>query len=588
MRRVLLLSLFAGLHVLTAQVSLESSAWRLSDFPQTPCEVSQFNHTATVSQAKEWYAAMQSRFPDRCSLLEMGPSDAAEPVPVFVISAKQPNPIRVLVNNAIHPGEPEGVDACMAWVRDKLLAKGSAACDRVEYHIVLHYNVGGSLNRNAHTRANQDGPEVYGFRGNSQNLDLNRDFIKMDSREAWTFARYFAQNRFDYFIDNHTSNGADYQYALTFFSTHPDKLHPTLRPLSEHLETSLRADLNERNWINAPYVQTQGRTPETGLVGFFETGRYATGYAALHHCIGICVETHMLKPFPERVRATLAFLQAFSDQLAASQFQDFHDSTRQRLQQQFSSHPWIQAGDYCPIRYELDEQPSDSLLFHGFAHGYKPSEVHGAARLYYDRSQPLDFTVPYWNHYRAVDSARVPLAYILPRGYAREVQERLSIQPGVKLRMIPVDTVIALTASHLLSMKTSQEPYEGHYLHSQIQTQEYARNVQVHRGDWIIPVTPENALFLMNVLEPRAPDSYFAWNFFDACLQRKEWFSDYVFEDWAAEQLELNEAFKEAYDRAKQEHPEWEKNPYQALSWLYEKGPLSEPWVKEIPVYRLF
>lgn len=58
--------------------------------------------------------------------------------------------------------------------------------NNVTFSFILCYNVGGMMNRSSSSRANQDGPEEYGFRGNSQNLDLNRDFIKMDSEEAFT------------------------------------------------------------------------------------------------------------------------------------------------------------------------------------------------------------------------------------------------------------------------------------------------------------------------------------------------------------------------------------------------------------------
>ena len=74
-----------------------------------------------------------------------------------------------------------------------------------------------ALNRNSTTRTNQNGPESYGFRGNARNYDLNRDFIKSDTKNAKTFAQIFHLVQPDVFIDNHVSNGADYQYILNSF-----------------------------------------------------------------------------------------------------------------------------------------------------------------------------------------------------------------------------------------------------------------------------------------------------------------------------------------------------------------------------------
>ena len=90
--------------------------------------------------------------------------------------------------------------------------------------IIPVYNVGGALNRGSYSRANQNGPEAYGFRGNARNLDLNRDFIKCDSRNARSFNRLFNQWKPDVFVDTHTSNGADYQYVMTLISTQKDRL----------------------------------------------------------------------------------------------------------------------------------------------------------------------------------------------------------------------------------------------------------------------------------------------------------------------------------------------------------------------------
>ena len=91
---------------------------------------------------------------------------------------------------------------------------------------IPQYNVGGASRRNCCTRANQDGPEGYGFRGNAANLDLNRDFIKMDSRNAEAFVALFRAMDPDVFVDTHTSNGADYPYTMTLITTQEDKAGP--------------------------------------------------------------------------------------------------------------------------------------------------------------------------------------------------------------------------------------------------------------------------------------------------------------------------------------------------------------------------
>ena len=175
--------------------------------------------------------------------------------------------------------------------------------------IIPAYNVGGMMNRNSFSRANQNGPEEYGFRGNAQNLDLNRDFIKMDSENAKTFAKIFHSLDPDVFVDTHVSNGADYQYTLTYISSTKERMAPALMKLTyQELLPALTVQLKKKKWDLFPYVDLVKETPKDGIQAFNDLPRYAMGYAALFDALSFTVETHMLKPFSQRVEATHDFL----------------------------------------------------------------------------------------------------------------------------------------------------------------------------------------------------------------------------------------------------------------------------------------
>lgn len=127
-------------------------------------------------------------------------------------------------NNGIHPGEPEGIDACMALVRDFCTRpERLAALGNTVFLFIPVYNVDGCFNRNTTSRVNQLGPESFGFRANGRNLDLNRDFVKCDSLAAQVFNRFFTDWDPDVMVDTHTSNGADYSYTMTLIHTQTDK-----------------------------------------------------------------------------------------------------------------------------------------------------------------------------------------------------------------------------------------------------------------------------------------------------------------------------------------------------------------------------
>jgi len=88
-------------------------------------------------------------------------------------------------------------------------------------------------------------------------------------------------------------------------------------------------------------------------------------------------------------------------------------------------------------------------------------------------------------------------------------------------------------------------------------------------------------------LEPQAPDSYFAWNYFDGILQQKEGFSDYVFEDYAADWLNKNPNKKNEFESMKKQDEAFAKNAWAQLQWIYQQTELYEPTHNRYPVYRL-
>ena len=251
-------------------------------------------------------------------LYNMGNSDYGLPIYVCIVNgacdstktfAKARNETTILINNAIHPGEPDGVNAMLLWLEEWIKAgKKTKVLPVIAF--IPAYNVGGMMNRSSTSRANQNGPKEYGFRGNARNLDLNRDFIKMDAENTFTFARIFHSLDPDVFVDNHVSNGADYQYTLTYISSLKERLAPSIQRLTyEKLIPELKSQLQKRGTDLFPYVELKGETPAEGIVAFNDLPRYAMGYASLFHSLSFTVETHMLKPFPERVQVTKQFME---------------------------------------------------------------------------------------------------------------------------------------------------------------------------------------------------------------------------------------------------------------------------------------
>lgn len=556
-------------------------------FPKyvTPYELSSNTNTATYEECRDWYRTIQTAFPDIAYFDSMGTGDEGFPIYTFrLYTGENANPVKMLIMNNIHPGEPEGTDASMLLVREILMntdGKWNNVRKNIDLNIICQYNTDGTKNRSCCSRANQNGPLEMGFRGNARNLDLNRDFVKCDSRNAWAFSNYFSKNKFHVFVDNHTSNGADYQYTLTWFHTRPEKLDPLLVPGLAELSSAVKESLNKRNIPTAPYVETYKAVPDSGIVAFWESPRYSTGYAALHHCMGFTVETHMWKPFADRVSVTLAFLEEMAKTCAENE----RSASIVKAYKAVCDPSKIQPNTKEFIQWQLNSKRADTILFLGYEYSYPIHPLTGLPLLKYNRQKPWDKKIPYYNFYTPVDSVILPRMYIIPSAWT-EVLQRLRLNQ-IELRTIPHDSLWPVRASFVVSYESTKTPYEGHYLHYNTHVRDTVVPVPVYAGDVYVLVTEANKKFLAAVLEPQSADSYFNWGFFDAVLQQKEWFSDYVWADKALEILNSNPKLKMEFEKEKERDPQFSSSNQAQLAWVYYHSEYYEASHKRIPVYRV-
>ncbi len=568
-------------------VSCLTTAWagKVDSTFVTPFERSGGRQTATYDEVTAFYKLLLERFPNVASG-EMGPADNGYPLRYYAYTNDgklEPEDIRggsklvILVNNGIHAGEPDGIDASMMLMRD--VATGNLKIpDNILLVVVPAYNIGGMLNRNSHSRANQNGPESYGFRGNARNLDLNRDFMKCDAAETLGLEDLIARMNPDIFVDNHVSDGADYQHVMTLVETQHNKLggqtgafmHNTLTPL-------LYAEMKKKGYDMVPYVNDFSNTPDNGWREFYESPRYSTGYTALFQVIGYVPETHMLKPFDERVKATYALMQciikAGSDNAAAIRKARVEDRKALQAQKEFV------------LDWRVDTTRADTVTFKGYAATYKTSEVSGLPRLWYDHKKPYTKRVPYYNHFVPAQTVTAPKAYVIPKAWTPVIV--LLRNSGVKMQRVNYDSLMEVTAYRIDDYQTTSRPYEKHYMHYDIKATPYKTRIAVQQGDYIIWLAQPAKRYIIEALEPTAPDGFFAWNFFDGILQQKEGYSGYVFEDVAAEILKNNPELKIELAEKREADPEFAKNADAQLNFVYRRSPYFEDSYMRYPVYRL-
>ncbi len=546
------------------------------------------NESVTWGEAINMYRWLDEQYSE-ARLLEVGTTDAGRPLHLFVIdrdqnfdpeSARDSGKSILLINNGIHPGEPCGVDASLKLASDLLSGADSygAYLDHTVVLIVPILNVGGALNRSPFHRANQNGPAEQGFRGNARNLDLNRDFIKLDSRNTRSLVKVIRQWDPHLFVDTHTSNGADYPYTLTLIHSHTQRHESSqARLIDSLLLPALYKGMADSPFEMCPYVWSRGRSPEQGILAFMDYPRYTSGYTSLFNTIAFTLETHMFKSFEDRVLSTWYFLR---EALKFSEFQraDLIETKALAWQEKLQR-------DQFTLEWALDDTRWDTLSFRGYQVKEEKSKVTGLTRYYYDRGETWEKEIPYYKYFKATHTVKAPDYYVLPSAWY-QVAEHLELN-GVQMIPLDSDSTVEAEVYYINSYETARQPYNGHYRHSEVKVEKRSESIRLLAGDFLIPVRQKAIEYLVQTLEPEGYDSFFSWNFFDEILFRNEYFSPYIFEESAEQLLREDPGLRKAFQEKKKEDPDFAGNAYQQLRFIYERSPWSEPTYMRYPVYRL-
>ena len=556
----------------------------------TPYEQGNQNQTTTWQQCIAFYETLAAAFPSVLRFKQIGLSDNGIPMHAGVITSdavfdceqlKREGRSVFFNNNGIHPGEPEGIDCCMALVRDFCTQpQRLAALGQTVFLFIPIYNVDGCMNRQNTSRVNQDGPELFGFRANGRNLDLNRDFIKCDSLAAQVFNQFFSAWSPDVMVDTHTSNGADYFYTMTLIQTQADKLGKALGSfLRDTMLPKIYQDMEARGWPTCPYVNPVKETPDDGIEDFLEVPRFSTGYAALHHTIGFMPETHMLKPFADRYASMRALVEVVLE---------FTIKNVEKIQALRAAEKKLAAEKTLwAVQWKADRNKPSSFRFKGYQAIYSPSKIGNYTRLSYDRNQPWEKDIAYYEHFVEDVVITKPKAYLIPQAW-REVIERLQWN-GVELQRLTEDKPMQVQTYRIKNVSARATAYEGHMFHDDMELSTQTETITARAGDYLLTLNQANARYAVETLEPQAHDSFFRWGFFNSVLEKKETFSDYVFEDSAFKMLQEEPELKAKFEQWKQKNPELLSDQAAVLNFIYGNGKrYREPEYQRYPVFSAF
>jgi hypothetical protein len=567
-------------NLLHAQSQKWMTWYELSGYVETP----RYNKTIEYCQQLDNASPMIQYF-------SFGKSPQGRDLPLLIIDKNQnftPESVRksgnavLLIEACIHAGESEGKDAGLMLIRDIVIHnKYPELLDHVTILFIPIFNVDGHERFSPFNRINQNGPKEMGWRTTAQNLNLNRDFIKADAPEMQQWLKVFKSWLPDFFIDVHTTDGADYQYTITYGMNTYGNMNEQHTYWQKKYLAEIEEMLKGDNVLIYPYVSfRQWHNPRSGLIHGIGSPRYSTGYSAVQNRPGLLIETHMLKNYKTRVEATyhmirhsleimnrdyesLIKINAHADSIVATK--EFRDKE-------------------LVVSYETSSD-SSIVKFKGIDYEVIKSDLTGDDWFVYGK-EPKEFEIVSFEKQQAIDSVKLPDAYIIPVEWT-EIINRLSLH-GIQYKTLVEPMEIEVELTRFTNVSFARSSYEGRQMVQEMSMQTTMSRKEFPAGSVIVEMNQRTALVIAHLLEPIAPDSYLRWGFFNPIFERKEYVETYVMEKMAREMIEENPKLKIEFDKAVAENPQVYNNQYAKLFWFFALTPYWDQQLNLYPIGKIY
>jgi hypothetical protein len=583
LRRLLLSTLLLG----AATLNTHAADWT------TPAEAAHFRTTPGYADTLAYLERLQRAAPGKLRVETFGTTPEGRPMTVVIASrdglfspeaARKAHVPVVLLQAGIHPGEIEGKDAGLMLLRDfAVTGKLPHLLDHAVLVYIPVFSVDGHENSSPYHRINQNGPQSMGFRGQSQYLNLNRDYVKADAPEMRAWLKLWQRWLPDFLIDVHTTDGADYQYDLTWYTEDPHKLDPGVAAWQRALMDAAIPAYEARGHLASIYLEFKdGRDPRKGIVNFGSGPRFSTGYAALQDRPALLIETHMLKPYAVRVRAVYDLVDVLLEGIGR------HPETLLETTAAADARTIARARD-ASARVALTFKPdpaSSPFELKGYAFTLSHSAISDSDWIQYDPTRPQRYAIPNWNGLLPDVSVAPPAAYAIPAQWTAVI-DRLDAH-GIAYRRLAQPTRVDAQGYQLDQPQWAAKPFEGHLMLRTFEQHAVPRAVTLPAGSVIVPLDQRAADVAIELLEPQAPDSLLRWGYLDAIFEPKEYGEPRVLEKLAREMLARDPALKAAFERRLHEDPAFAANPGARLMFFFERSPwYAAQQVGAYPVLRL-
>ncbi|HTH51468.1 MAG TPA: M14 family metallopeptidase [Pyrinomonadaceae bacterium] len=576
-KRFVIFGVFSWFLLLSLLAIGQSDQGKIPPEWQTVAEKTNYAKTSTYDETIAYCKKLAAAARGVITYTTYGKSGEGRDLPLLIAArggarspkwAKRSGKPIILIQAGIHAGEIDGKDAGLALFRDIAITR--TRLDLLNNAIILFeviYNVDGHENRSPYMRVNQNGPDEMGFRANASNLNLNRDYMKADAPETRAWLKLWNEWRPDLFIDCHVTDGADFQYNVTYEYAHFQEVSPSVKAwMDEHFDGVVVPKVEKEGNLLTHYIEFAGREITSGIATFIATPRYATGYTPLRNRAGLLIETHVYKPYKSRVRGTYDTLRytieeagrAKDSLFAANAIADTQTIERGRtydLARQF------------PIALGTTDKATQ-IEFKGLSYTVQDSDISGGKMIVYG-TEPKTYTISKFDESKVTASVAPPLAYIIPPQY-KDVIDVIAAH-GIKFARLTRAVSIDVESYRLTEPKWSAASFENRVTVT-CKPVTITEKRTYAPGSIVVPLTQDTANVIIHLLEPASGDSLVSWGFFNSAFEQKEYGESYVLEKLAREMLAKDPTLQDEFNRRLLD-PTFARSPRARLQFFYERSP---------------
>ena len=483
-----------------AFVTLAAGWWSpvlSEEIPLSVAERSGFTRTATEDEIDQLLEAT-AKADQRMVRWTMGQSTEGRPIQGLKIGfaeeqsrneSQLDSRMTVIIIGGIHSGECAGKEALFDITRAIAAGRHDQWLTKIRLVVIPSLSPDSNSRRALDNRPGQIGPsDGMGTRANAQGLDLNRDFIKLESPEIRALVSAMNQFDADVLIDLHTTNGSQHRYELTYDPPH----HPmTPKAVRNFLRGKLLPSVTDtaaQRGISLFYYGNFDRSHSRWSTYGYE-GRYSTNYTGLRGKLGILSEAYSYASYPKRIEASRVFMEEVLDYLTAN-------STA--VSNILDSKPEWTVGSEVGLTAQLAPFPEPYKV-----RGYRPDPAaSGEAREEYD------YEVQFYGDFRADTIAKLPRGYFI-EGENEKITELLTLH-GVKFERRKLEQDFRLEAFTISRCDEAAQAFQGHRM-VQLDGSWNPYEIEGGQGIWIDCEYPLAALAAV-ILEPQSADSIANWN----------------------------------------------------------------------------